>query len=52
MKKTILAVVISSISLGAIAAEHDHEHFSEIGKQGGKPATKTTIEKMTLSLKH
>lgn len=45
MKKTILAVVISSISLGAIAAEHDHEHFSEIGKQGGKPATKTTIEK-------
>ena len=45
MKKTILAVVISSISLGAIAAEHNHEHFSEIGKQGGKPATKTTIEK-------
>lgn len=45
MKKTILAIVISSMSLGAIAAEHDHEHFSEIGKQGGKPATKTTIEK-------
>ncbi|MDD9178110.1 MULTISPECIES: alkyl/aryl-sulfatase [Aliivibrio] len=45
MKKTILAVVISSISLGSIATEHNHEHFSEIGKQGGKPATKTTIEK-------
>jgi alkyl sulfatase BDS1-like metallo-beta-lactamase superfamily hydrolase len=44
MKKTLLAMVISSMSLGAIAAEHDHEHFSEIGKQGGKPATKTTIE--------
>lgn len=45
MKKTILAIVISSISLSSIAADHDHEHFSEIGKQGGKPATKTTIEK-------
>lgn len=45
MKKTILAVVISSISLSSIAADHNHEHFSEIGKQGGKSATKTTIEK-------
>jgi alkyl sulfatase BDS1-like metallo-beta-lactamase superfamily hydrolase len=45
MKKTILAIVITSISLSSIAADHDHEHFSEIGKQGGKPATKTTIEK-------
>ena len=45
MKKTILAVVISSISLGAIAAEHDHEHFSDIGKQGGKSASETTIAK-------
>lgn len=45
MKKTILAVVISSISFSGIAADHDHEHFSEIGKQGGKPATKTTIDK-------
>ncbi|MUK94087.1 MBL fold metallo-hydrolase [Aliivibrio fischeri] len=45
MKKTILTVLISSISLGSIAAEHNHEHFSDIGNQGGKPATKTTIEK-------
>ena len=44
MKKTTLAIVISSLSLGAIAADHNHAHFNNIGEQGGKNATSATIE--------
>jgi alkyl sulfatase BDS1-like metallo-beta-lactamase superfamily hydrolase len=44
MKKTTLATLIFSISFGAVAAQHDHEHFSEIGNQGGKAATQATID--------
>lgn len=44
MKKTTLATLIFSISFGTIAAQHDHEHFSEIGNQGGKAATKATTQ--------
>ncbi|QUM77394.1 MBL fold metallo-hydrolase [Moritella sp. 24] len=44
MKKTTLATLIFSISFGAMAAEHDHEHFSDIGNQGGKAATQATIK--------
>jgi alkyl sulfatase BDS1-like metallo-beta-lactamase superfamily hydrolase len=44
MKKTTLALVISSLSWAAIAADHDHAHLSTVGDQGGKSATKATIE--------
>ncbi|MEW6998534.1 alkyl/aryl-sulfatase [Colwelliaceae bacterium BS250] len=44
MKTTTLAILISSIAFGAIAAEHDHEHLSDIGNQGGKSATQATIK--------
>ena len=44
MKKSTLAIIISSISFNAIAADHDHAHFHDIGEQGGKAATKETIE--------
>ena len=46
MKKTTLAIVISSLSLSAIAADydHDHAHLSTIGEQGGKDASKATIQ--------
>ncbi|SQD80783.1 Metallo-beta-lactamase superfamily protein (fragment) [Moritella yayanosii] len=46
MKKTTLAIVISSLSLSVIAADHghDHAHLSTIGEHGGKDATKATIQ--------
>jgi alkyl sulfatase BDS1-like metallo-beta-lactamase superfamily hydrolase len=44
MKKTTLALVISSLSWATIAADHDHAHLSTVGDQGGKSATKATIE--------
>jgi len=44
MKKSTLALVISSISFSVMAADHDHAHLSTIGEQGGKDATKATIE--------
>lgn len=44
MKKSILAIVISSISLNVFAADHNHAHFNNIGEQGGKDATNATIQ--------
>jgi len=44
MKKTTLAILISSISFGAMSAQHPHEHFGDVGSQGGKPASKSTIQ--------
>ena len=44
MKKTTLAIVISSLSFSVISADHDHAHFSTIGEQGGKDATKATMK--------
>jgi len=44
MKKTTLAIVISSLSFSSIAADHDHAHFHNIGQQGGKDASQATIE--------
>jgi len=44
MKKSTLAIVISSLSLSVIAADHEHAHLSTIGEQGGKAASKATIQ--------
>ena len=44
MKKTTLAILISSLSFSVVAADHDHAHLSTIGEQGGKDATQATIE--------
>ncbi|GLS90811.1 MBL fold metallo-hydrolase [Psychromonas marina] len=44
MKKSTLAIIISSISFGVLAADHNHAHFNNIGEQGGKQASKATIE--------
>jgi len=44
MKKTTLAIIIATFSLGAFAADHNHSHLSTVGQNGGKNATKATIE--------
>ncbi|WP_208380165.1 alkyl/aryl-sulfatase [Psychromonas algarum] len=44
MKKTTLAILISSFSFTVMGADHDHAHLSNIGEQGGKKATQETIK--------
>ncbi len=45
MKKSIVAVAVSTLSMGAIASQHDHEHINVSALTGtqGKPATEHTV---------